>query len=151
MSTCDLCFEGRHLRCNGRNGCGCNVCSPSVRPATGLTPKPKKQAPPRLKPKQDKTTKATTTTAVGGPPNQRVTHGDVAVALTVLVHLPQIIEDTRIHVGLSMNTMCNQMNVHLTAMRTFVAGNSAQGFTQQSLERVLRWIESTRQEQDNAK
>lgn len=78
MATCDLCFDGRHLRCGARGECTCTVCS-SRHPRTDqyLRPKPKPTA--RAKPKRQargeaerahvrKTTRASQPT---GPPPKR--------------------------------------------------------------------------------
>lgn len=139
MSSCELCWDGRHLRCGGRNGCTCGVCLPTRRAPSSFQREPMLRDKPVLAP--------VTTRAAPTKVRRVIDHGtltvlpdDVSGALLVLAQLPQLLETLRMRQGMSYEALGAHLECSEKSIRLLVKGTASQGVTQKTLIRIMEWI-----------
>lgn len=138
MANCDYCWDGRHTRCGGRNGCTCGVCSGADRPKHHV-----RQGQP-VKPKL-----AIPNPYTGAKPFQTpdlprpFTDDDVRIAREVLENLAGLFERERIRRNVTFEKAGEESGVPEQSLRKLVKGRLTQGLTERSVQGVLRWLEGS--------
>jgi len=133
MATCDRCFDGRHVRCMGRGDCTCNVCSVPrsardhknmVRIRSGnRTPQPRTGA----------------RKIVHETPPDWITVNEFEVAKNVLVNLQSLVDTKRCERDMTVVGAAEEMGIPHSQLGRFLRGELAQGFTANTLVKILDW------------
>lgn len=135
MVTCDLCWEGRHARCGGRNDCLCGICSGSDRPKHQV--RVEQQAAAKLAiPNPFRGAVAHPT----NPPSREFTTDDVTICLEVLRNLGTLFETERVRRNIPYERAGEETGISEQSIRRMVRGKLTQGLTQRSLEALLVWM-----------
>ena len=137
MVTCELCWEGRHLRCGGRNGCQCGVCSGSDRPKHHV--RAEAQAKKLAIPNPFTGARAIAT----APLTREFTESDVTVAREVLQNLATLFEVERVRRNISYEAVGAETGLPEQSLRKMVRGKLTQGMTARSLVALLEWLETS--------
>lgn len=127
MAACDKCWQGRHLRCGGRAGCSCTVCSPTSRSVNA-----RRNHDPKAAYKQRFNRQK-----ASGMAEPTVTADDVRIAINVLGQIPEILDHVRVSSGMAFERIASDLQVAPSMIRGVVAGRSPQGMTTKSLLAVL--------------
>lgn len=138
MTTCDLCWEGRHARCGGRNGCTCGVCSGSDRPKHHV--RQEQRSKPKLAiPNPYKGAKGFHTP----DPSRAFTVDDFRIAREVLQDLPSLFERERVRRNLAFERVGDECALGEQSLRKMVKGQLTQGLTTRSVLALLAWMEQS--------
>ena len=138
MVTCDLCWEGRHIKCGGRSDCLCGICSGSDRPKHQV--RVEQQAAAKL--------------AIPNPYRGAIPHptkpltrqfntADITNCLEVLRNLGTLFESERVRRNIPYEMVRAESGVSEQSIRKLVRGKLTQGLTQQSVEALLVWLEGS--------
>ena len=140
MVTCDLCWEGRHTRCGGRNDCLCGVCSGKDRPKHHVRQEQQAAGKPKLAVPNPFTGARLHQTA---PLTRPFTNGDLVAAREVLQNLPTLFEQERFRRNISFEAVGAETGLSEQSLRRMVQGKLTQGMTARSLVVLLAWLETS--------
>ena len=139
MVTCDLCWDGRHARCGGRNNCLCGVCSGKDRPKHHVRQEQQARKPRLAIPNPYRGAVPFET----APLTRQFTTEDVTVCLEVLRNLGTLFEVERVRRNIPYETVGTESGVSEQSIRKLIRGKLPQGLTQRSLEALLVWLEGS--------
>lgn len=138
MASCDLCWEGRHIRCGGRRDCTCGICAGTDRPKHQRTQtqpvKPKLAIPNPYKGAKPHQT---------APLSRQFTADDITAAREVLENLASLFETERVRRNISYEAVGAECGLPEQSLRRLVRGKLTQGLTTRSLMPLLAWLETS--------
>lgn len=135
-------MDGRHLRCSGRHGCTCSICTPTSasaqRTKDRITQRPKRTKPPA--PRAERAPRVIVARDDIPAPSRTFTHAELRVAEDVIRELGRIVEHERVRRGMSLRATADQMDLNGAVLRRFLEDDLVQGLTTRSVKRVLVWL-----------